>query len=88
MTKRVYSFNFELFKVTGVQKVLLSFTFHKAKPVMEYIKSIPMGEQKEIIKKHNLKIINEYSEIMRTIENVLESKDSVKINVCGGGKII
>lgn len=50
------------------------------KPVMDYIKSIPVEKQQKIIKEHNLKIINEYSEIMRNIENVLECKDSMKIN--------
>ena len=60
-------------------------SLEEAKPVMEYIKAVPVVEQQKIIKQHNLKIVNEYSEIMRKIENVLECKDSVKIN--SGGKI-
>ena len=58
-------------------------SLEEAKPVMEYIKAVPVVEQQKIIKQHNLKIVNEYSEIMRKIENVLECKDSVKINSGG-----
>lgn len=61
-------------------------SLEEAKPVMEYIKAVPVVEQQKIIKQHNLKIVNEYSEIMRKIENVLECKDSVKINSGGGGR--
>lgn len=58
-------------------------SLEEAKTIMEYIKTIPVVEQQKIIKEHNLKIVNEYSEIMRKIENVLECKDSVKINSGG-----
>ena len=58
-------------------------SLEEAKPIMEYIQSIPVEVQHEIIKRHNLKIINEYSEIMSKIMNVLECKDSVN-NQFGG----
>lgn len=62
-------------------------SLEEAKPIMEYIQSIPVEVQHEIIKRHNLKIINEYSEIMSKIMNVLECKDSVN-NQFGGGKLV
>lgn len=39
----------------------------EAKLVMEYIKNLAVEKQKDIIKEHNLRILKDYSEIMRNI---------------------
>ncbi len=58
----------------------------EAKPVMEYIKTMPVNEQMDKIKEHNLHIIKNYTSIMNKVENVL-SCNMLNIKQLGGVNI-
>lgn len=56
----------------------------EASCAMEYIKALDGDAQKELIKQHNLEIINDYKMIMQNIKNSLNNRELT--NIKRGGK--